>query len=81
MIVTILYRQAGQADINGLDNPFDDVAAGQWYTDAIKQTLYKLGIINGVGINANGQTIINPKAITTRAQVAAMLHRFIMVIK
>jgi hypothetical protein len=37
--------------------------------------------INGVGKNANGQTIINPKGNATRAQVAAMLHRFITLIE
>jgi hypothetical protein len=45
------------------------------------QTLNKLGVINGVGENANGQTIINPKGNATRAQVAAMLHRFITLIE
>ena len=47
--------------------------------DAI-QTLNKLGVINGTGANSGGQTIINPKGDATRAQAAAMLHRFIAVI-
>ena len=41
------------------------------------QTLNKLGIINGVGTNADGQVIVNPKGNATRAEVAAMLQRFL----
>ena len=146
MIVTILYRHAGSPNVSGLANPFNDVAEGQWYTNAIKwavskgivsgygngkfgtednitrqdlavilmrymnylkivmpvnmqwiifadeadiadyamdaiQTFNKLGIINGTGKNASGQTIIDPKGNATRAQAAAMIHRFLEVIK
>jgi len=143
MIVTILYRMEGEPDVDGLANPFDDVAEGQYYTNAIKwgadngivkgygnrrfgpsenvtreqlaaillrymnfkeinlpvtmqwiifadeadiagyamdaiQTLNKLGVINGVGKNADGQVIIKPKGNATRAEAAAMLHRFLL---
>lgn len=36
------------------------------------QILYKLGIMQGVGDNK-----IDPKGTATRAQLAAMLHRFL----
>ena len=35
MIVTILYRLEGKPDVSGKANPFEDVADGQWYTDAV----------------------------------------------
>ena len=146
MIVTILYRMESGPDVSALANPFDDVAAGQWYTDAIKwaadngivggigggkfapdtaitrqdlavillrymtfkeinipvtqqfiifadeadisdyamdavQTLNKLGMIGGIGTNANGQAIIDPKGSATRAQAATMLMRFLQKIE
>ena len=145
MIVTILYRLEGEPAVSGA-NPFDDVAAGQYYTNAVIwaganeivggygngnfgpnnnitrqdlavillrymnykeivlpvtaqwiiftdaedianyamdaiQTFNKLGIINGTGTNADGQTIVNPKGNATRAEAAAMLHRFLELIK
>ena len=57
----------------------DESAIAGYAMDAI-QTLNKLGIINGVGENADGQTIIDPRGNATRAQAAAMLHRFIELI-
>ena len=41
------------------------------------QTLNKLGIINGIGKNIDGQVIINPKGNATRAELAALLKRFL----
>ena len=144
MIVSILYRQECAHSMQraaSLANPFDDVAGGQWYTDAIKwaadcqivsgygdrkygpddpvtreqlaaillrymrhkdidaivpanwiifadeseisdfgmdatQTFYKLGIISGVGKDDAGRTVIDPKSGATRAQAAAILHRY-----
>jgi hypothetical protein len=49
----------------------DDADIADYAKNAI-QTLYNGGIINGVGGNA-----INPQGSATRAEVAAMLHRFI----
>ena len=43
--------------------------------DAI-QTLNKLGIINGTGTNTDGQITIEPRGYATRAEAAALLHRF-----
>jgi hypothetical protein len=44
------------------------------------QVLNQLDIIRGIGTNAAGLTIINPKATATRAEVAAMFVRFLNVI-
>jgi hypothetical protein len=49
----------------------DDAEIADYAKNAI-QTLYNGGIINGVGSNA-----ISPRGSATRAEVAAMLHRFI----
>ena len=44
------------------------------YADESLQTLYKLGVIQGVGGNR-----IDPLGQSTRAQAAAMLHRLLTV--
>jgi hypothetical protein len=51
---------------------FADEAQISDYAKAAVQTLHKLGIIQGVGGNT-----IDPKGMVTRAQLAAMLRRFI----
>ena len=48
MIATILYRNAGEPDVSALANPFNDVGAGQWYTDAVKWAADR-GIVKGYG--------------------------------
>jgi len=35
MIVPILYRHAGEPDVSSLNNPFNDVPEGQWFSDAV----------------------------------------------
>jgi hypothetical protein len=44
------------------------------------EVLNRLDIIRGTGTNAAGQTIISPSATATRAEVAALLVRFLDVI-
>jgi hypothetical protein len=51
---------------------FSDSAEIAGYAQNAIQTLYNGGIINGVGNNT-----INPKGSAKRAEVAAMLHRFV----
>jgi hypothetical protein len=58
----------------------DNDSIAVYANDAI-QTLNKLKVINGVGENEAGQTAIDPKGNTTRAQAAAMLHRFMLLIE
>jgi hypothetical protein len=55
---------------------FSDEADIADYAKQSVQSLYCGGIINGVGVNA-----FNPKGSATRAEVAAMLHRFTESIK
>ena len=53
----------------------DEADIAGYAMDAI-QTFNKLGIINGIGNDGEGRAIINPKGNATRAEAAAMLHRF-----
>ncbi|MCL1795090.1 MAG: S-layer homology domain-containing protein [Oscillospiraceae bacterium] len=71
MIVTILYRMEGSPDITGLDNPFDDVASGTWYHDAIVWAAAN-GIVNGYGDGQYG-----PQDDITREQLAAIMNNYI----
>lgn len=69
MLVTVLYRLEGEPSVTA-SNPFTDVAAGQWYTDAI---LWASGnkIVEGYGSGLFG-TNDN----VTREQMAAILYRY-----
>jgi len=58
----------------------DEADISDYAMDAI-QTFNKLGVINGIGTNESGQTIVGPKGNATRAQAAAMLHRFLELIE
>lgn len=69
MIVTILYRLEGRPAVSGA-SPFDDVASGQWYTDAIIWANSE-GIVEGYGDGKFG-TDDN----ITREQFAAILYRY-----
>ena len=70
MVVTVLYRMAGSPDVSGLKNPFDDVPAGTWYTDAVIWAANK-GIVAGYG---NGK--FGPNDNITREQLATMLNNY-----
>ncbi|MCL2046676.1 MAG: S-layer homology domain-containing protein [Oscillospiraceae bacterium] len=69
MIVTILYRLAGEPSVEGLTNPFNDVAEDLWYTDAIKWGADN-GIVLGYG---NGR--FGPNDPVTKEQLAALIYR------
>jgi hypothetical protein len=69
MIVTILYRHAGEPSIDGLTNPFNDVPADQWYTTAIIWAANN-GIVSGYG---DGRFGTNDAL--TNEQLAALIHR------
>lgn len=69
MLVTLLYRMAGEPATTG-KNPFEDVAAGRYYTDAVKWAS-KEKIVNGMTA-----TTFQPDTPITREQMATMLHRF-----
>jgi len=58
----------------------DEADIGEYAAGAI-QTLNILDIIRGTGVGSNGQTVIDPKGTATRAQAAAIIHRFITLIE
>lgn len=69
MIVTILHRLEGKPGVNYAMR-FDDVSAGQWYTEAIRWAAAE-GIVTGYGDGMFG-----PDDIITREQMAAILYRY-----
>ena len=79
-LATILMRYMNYLKIN-LAVPAqwiifaDEANISDYAMDAL-QTFNKLGIINGTGTNTSGQIIVNPKGNATRAETAAILHRF-----
>ena len=66
MLVTVLYRLADEPDVTA-DNPFTDVPAGQWYTNAVIWAAAN-GIVSGFGDGT-----FRPNEPATRAQAAVML--------
>ncbi|MBR5429387.1 MAG: S-layer homology domain-containing protein, partial [Firmicutes bacterium] len=69
MLVTILYRLDGSPAVIEA-NPFNDVADGQWYTNAVIWANAN-NIVNGYGNGSFG-----PLDDITREQMAAMLMRY-----
>ena len=68
MAATVLFRMAG-AEASFVQ-VFDDVAAGQWYSEAITWAAQN-GIVLGIGNN-----LFDPYANVTREQLAAMFFRY-----
>ena len=69
MLAGILYTRAGSPAVTA-DNPFSDVPAGQWYTNAVIWAAAN-GIVAGCGDGT-----FQPEAAVTRAQAAVMLCGF-----
>ena len=69
-VVTILYRIAGMPSVEGLENPFQDVSAGKFYTNAVTWA-FNEGIVMGTS-----ETIFAPDVSITREQIAAILYRY-----
>ena len=69
MLVTVLYRLEGEPKVIG-SSEFNDVAGGQWYTDAVIWAT-KNEIVNGYG---NGK--FGPTDNITREQMATILFRY-----
>ena len=69
MVVTILYRLAGEPAVSG-QSDFTDVADGLWYTDAVAWAAEK-GIVNGISA-----TEFAPSGDLTREQLATVLYRY-----
>lgn len=69
MLVTMLYRVAGEPYVSGT-NDFADVAANTWYTYAVTWAS-KNGIVTGVDVG-----VFNPNGAITREQLATILYRY-----
>lgn len=69
MVATVLYRVAGSEKVTGA-TAFEDVADGQWYSQAIAWASAK-GVVNGMGDNRYA-----PDLAVTREQLVTMLYRF-----
>ena len=69
MIVTILYRMEGSPKV-GAKNPFKDVPAKTWYTDAAIW-----GAQNGI-VYGRGAGVFAPNAKVTREEMATFLNRY-----
>ena len=69
MLASILYRMAGEPAVTAA-NPFTDVPADQWYTDAVLWAAAN-GIVSGCGDGT-----FQPNAPGTRAQAAVMLYAY-----
>ena len=69
MVATMLYRMAGSPEVDA-NNPFTDVPADKWYTDAVAWAAAE-GVVLGYG---NG--VFAPNDIVTREQLVTMLHRY-----
>lgn len=70
MFVTVLSRLAG-AETDDTAEPFDDVAAGEWYTGAVAWAAEQ-GIANGVGDNK-----FAPNDPVTRQDMCVFMDRFV----
>lgn len=70
-LATLLYRYAGSPDVSGTLNAADAASVSDYAKDALLWANQN-GIVNGVGSNT-----IAPKDNAQRAQVAAMLARYL----
>ena len=68
MVVTMLWRLEGEPE-HGSD-PFDDVAAGSWYEQAVAWAAEQ-GVVKGFS-----ETAFRPEDSVTREQLAAILYRY-----
>lgn len=70
MLVTILYRIEHEPSVSGKENPFADVPAGTWYTNAVIWAADR-GVVNGVSASS-----FAPEEAITREQIATILYRY-----
>lgn len=69
MMVTVLYRMEGEPTVTAA-NPFDDVPAGQWYTDAV------IWAAENKVVEGYGDGNFGPGDEITREQMATILCRY-----
>lgn len=69
MLVTVLYRAAGQPSVSGVTNPFTDIKRDYYYNAVL--WAYKNNIVTGTSANK-----FSPDANVTREQIASILYRY-----
>ncbi len=69
-LVTVLYRMAGSPSVEGIENPFKDVAENAWFVDAVLWAADN-GIVNGTSADT-----FSPNAAATREQFVTILYRY-----
>ena len=69
MIITVLYRMAGEPEVTGTTS-FDDVEAGSFYEDAVIW-----GAQNGI-VNGKAPAVFAPADAVTRQELVTFLYRF-----
>ena len=69
-VVTFLWRAMGCPEPISSDNPFTDVPAGEWYSDAVLWAVEK-GITLGTS-----ESTFDPELACTRGQIVTFLWRF-----
>ena len=70
MLVTVLYRAAGEPTVTGITNKFTDNKQGKYYYNAVLWAS-NMGIVNGATA-----TTFDPNGNVTREQIAAILYRY-----
>ncbi len=70
MLVTVLYRAAGEPTVAGITNKFTDNKEGKYYYNAVLWAS-NMGIVNG-----STATTFEPNGNITREQIAAILYRY-----
>jgi len=69
-VVSFLWRVAGCPSTTGVSNPFKDVPAKKWYTNAVLWAVQ-----NGITGGTTSVTF-EPNTVCTRAQIVSFLQRF-----
>ena len=70
MLVTVLYRMAGEPSVSGIANPFKDVVKGTYYYNAVLWA-YNKGIVTGKGADK-----FAPNDNVSRQEIAAFIYRY-----
>ena len=69
MLVTVLYRAAGEPSVSGVTNPFKDIKNDYYYNAVL--WAYKNNVVTGTSA-----TTFSPDANVTREQIATILYRY-----
>lgn len=75
MLVKVLYNIEGEPPVEGLENPFSDVKADEWYTNAVIWA-YHNGVVFGTT-----DTTFSPNTDIKREDFATILYRYANEIK